>query len=267
MLPSKLNVLLHEAIAAGDTAVIEALEGDAGIKAVIRPIVDRVGLVWDECFEGCSLHHAKQLSSADRGQIENLASINLTYGEVSFHSLALAMCGHVDLKDKKVFYDVGSGSGRGCFCAALIHDFTKIRGVEIVPGLHGAAKTQHALYDAKILPRLREEAKAKDSPLQAQDLDFLCADFRHFDWSDADVVWANSTCFGTELMTHLSNFSQRMKEGSYFITLTQRLNSPHWELVAPGELYPMSWGTATIYIWKKVRPASANEDVPLREDA
>jgi hypothetical protein len=98
MLPSKLNVLLHEAIAAGDTAVIEALEGDAGIKAVIRPIVDRVGLVWDECFEGCSLHHAKQLSSADRGQIENLASINLTYGEVSFHSLALAMCGHVDLK-------------------------------------------------------------------------------------------------------------------------------------------------------------------------
>ena len=35
-----------------------------------------------------------------------------------------------------MFYDVGSGSGRGVFAAAFLHDFDKCVGIEILDGLH-----------------------------------------------------------------------------------------------------------------------------------
>jgi SAM-dependent methyltransferase len=258
-LPSRLNQMLNEQLSEGEEKLVAAIGSDnASIKAIMTPLVEECSKVFDEIYEGCSLHQAKSLSSADRASIQELPAINLTYGEVKFDSLALAICAHLDMKGKTVFYDVGSGSGRGCFTASLIHDFTKIRGIEIVPGLHNAAKTQLGNYDAQILPRMEAEAKAKGSPLMPQDLDFVMADFRKFDWTDADIVWANSTCYGAELMKYLSEASEKLKEGTYFITLTQRLTSDHWELVVPGELYPMSWGSATIYIWRKIKPPSSD---------
>jgi hypothetical protein len=35
-----------------------------------------------------------------------------------------------------IFYDVGSGSGRGVFAATLLHNFDKAEGIEILTGLH-----------------------------------------------------------------------------------------------------------------------------------
>ena len=106
---------------------------------------------------------------------------------------------------------------------------------------------------------IQEEAKAKGRSLSKQELSFHCEDFRKLDWSDADVVWANSTCFGPELMAYLSKESNKMKQGSFFVTLTQRLTSEQWVQAAPGELMPMSWGSATIYVWKKIAHPSTND--------
>jgi hypothetical protein len=264
-LPSRVQARLEKAIANGDERIMKILEGSPTIQDVCKPIIADLEVHWNTCYENCSLYKAKELSNADRKLVTSLPSINLTYGEVRFDSLTLAMAGHIDMKDKKVFYDVGSGSGRGCFTAALVHDFTKIRGVEIVRGLHNAAVSCQEVWDSTVKATVDEESKALDVPTIDTDLAFKMDDFRTFDWSDADLVWANSTCFGSTLMGHLSSFSERMKEGSHFITLTQRLTSDHWELVCPGSLYPMSWGSATIYIWKKVRPASTVEATPVAD--
>jgi hypothetical protein len=61
-----------------------------------------------------------------------------------------------------------------------------------------------------------------------QDIAFECADFRQViawllfiivsyatmqvDWSDADIVWANSTCFSKPLMQALAEHSHILKE-------------------------------------------------------
>ena len=157
-LPSRVALRLDDAIAAEDPRVLDVLNAteDPDIRNIVRPILADMRSDWDACFEGCTLHQAKQLSSnVDRDKVlENLSATNLTYGEVNFESLSLALCRHVEMRDKKVFYDVGSGSGRGCFTAALIHDFEKIGGIEVIPGLHEAAVTQHQHYEAKVLPRL-----------------------------------------------------------------------------------------------------------------
>jgi len=44
-----------------------------------------------------------------------------------------------------------------------------------------------------------------------------------------------------------------MKLGSFFVTLTKRLPSPHFK-VLESEMYTMSWGGATVFIQQKVTP-------------
>lgn len=43
------------------------------------------------------------------------------------------------------------------------------------------------------------------------------------DWSDATVVFANSTCFDDALMRRLASAATALKKGTIFITLTKRL--------------------------------------------
>lgn len=43
------------------------------------------------------------------------------------------------------------------------------------------------------------------------------------DWSDATVVFANSTCFDDTLMRRLASAATALKKGTIFITLTKRL--------------------------------------------
>lgn len=48
-------------------------------------------------------------------------------------------------------------------------------------------------------------------------------DFDTCNWSDADVVFANSTCFDDALMRNLATTASCLKKGSIFVTLTKRL--------------------------------------------
>merc|ERR1711862_618262 len=66
-------------------------------------------------------------------------------------------------------------------------------------------------------------------------------------------------------MAHLSRYSEKMDVNTYFITLTQKLESKHWELINGGELMPMSWGSATIYVWKKIKPPNKEIGDPAAE--
>lgn len=43
------------------------------------------------------------------------------------------------------------------------------------------------------------------------------------DWSDGDVVFANSTCFDDSLMRRMASAATALKKGTFFITLTKRL--------------------------------------------
>jgi hypothetical protein len=85
------------------------------------------------------------------------------------------------------------------------------------------------------------------------------------DWRDGDVVFANSTCFDEPLMNKIANIAGSilllillvtssslvgMKKGSFFITLTKRLNIADFQ-VLEYELHEMSWGSATVYIHQK----------------
>jgi hypothetical protein len=69
-----------------------------------------------------------------------------------------------------------------------------------------------------------------------------------------DVIFANSTCFGEELMEKLSvQAALRMKPGAIFVSLTRTLSGIGESFTLEGNYqYAMSWGTATCYIHRKV---------------
>ena len=43
------------------------------------------------------------------------------------------------------------------------------------------------------------------------------------DWSDADLVFAASTCFGVPLMEKICEKAKKLKKGTWFITTDQEI--------------------------------------------
>lgn len=71
------------------------------------------------------------------------------------------------------------------------------------------------------------------------------------DWADADLVFANSTCFTPKLMAALEERAKALRPGSVAITLTRQLQSAEdFDCVASGRR-TMSWGPAGYYIYRR----------------
>lgn len=73
-----------------------------------------------------------------------------------------------------------------------------------------------------------------------------------FDWSDGDVVFANSTCFSEELMQQLSVRAENLQPGAIVVTFTKGLTSTAFELLER-KRYRMSWGPATVFIHRRLK--------------
>jgi len=52
---------------------------------------------------------------------------------------------------------------------------------------------------------------------------------KDLDWSDADLVLANSTCFEQTLMNQIAEKCSLLKKGSWMFTLTKKLPSSEAE--------------------------------------
>ncbi len=91
-----------------------------------------------------------------------------------------------------VFYDIGAGTGKPVFAAALHGIFARCVGVEILDGLYDISQQLLQRYKEHVQPQL---------PLMKQSthVDLIKGDFTEMDLSDADVWFANSTCYNEEV--------------------------------------------------------------------
>ena len=82
-------------------------------------------------------------------------------------------------------------------------------------------------------------------------------------WHDADMVFANSTCFTQDMMERIYQQSLKCKKGTWFVTMSKRLphadkvgeneqasSDLHWEFILAIKLQ-MSWGKATVNLQRK----------------
>lgn len=74
----------------------------------------------------------------------------------------------------------------------------------------------------KVLINWRKSVKFKCSRRKQEvDIRFLHGDATAIDWSHADVVFANSTCFSDSLMRKLAKQAHKLHPGAYVITTTK----------------------------------------------
>ena len=117
-----------------------------------------------------------------------------------------------------MFFDLGSGTGKNVFLAAVTGKFRRCVGIEILPELSVIAETLQESFEEDVMP-------STDDAKHMVHVEFRKASFlQDLDWvSEAGVVYCNTIMFEEPLMTALACCARGMHEGAIFITLGQDL--------------------------------------------
>ncbi|POM63662.1 hypothetical protein PHPALM_20906 [Phytophthora palmivora] len=107
--------------------------------------------------------------------------------------------------------------------AALLHDFHKCCGIEVLDGLHAVA--------LKVLDRWR----------------YQMLDSLPVTKVDVEVGFANDDA----LIQAISTEADQLAVGSYFVAVTKPLQSTQWQAMHE-EKFHMNWGRATVIVQKKM---------------
>mmetsp|Transcript_22983 Transcript_22983/g.51087 ORF Transcript_22983/g.51087 Transcript_22983/m.51087 type:complete len:292 (+) Transcript_22983:162-1037(+) len=217
--------------------------------------------IYDSVMSAFPATLGKAVSKREREEL-SLKAPALVYGEITFEAF-----GTVIEKIKKVyglpggghsgpagvlqsrggiFYDLGSGVGKPVIAAAILHNFDVCYGIEILEGLYSVSLDSLNAYNTKGKAKLA--SRENDTHVQMIQGDFTKT--RTKDWRDADIVFANSTCYDEQLMARMSSVATGMKKGAFFISLTKRLPSTEFDILEY-EMYRMNWGEATVFIMQK----------------
>ena len=195
---------------------------------------------------------SSEISRKNRERLGFKDVVTLSYAEAPYPELLkqLARLTRMGLTSTSEghFVDLGSGTGTMVFAAALYHDFTSVMGVEIQDDLHSAAKDVESIWKRVIMPNLSE--RKRDTNLRLQ-----LGDCCYTDWSHADVVWCNATCFDQVMLDRIAARCADLKPGAFFLIVTKLLpNSavPFFELVDTGSIV-MNWGVAVVHYYKRNR--------------
>jgi hypothetical protein len=193
------------------------------------------------------------------------------YGEIEFASFyhILQFC---NPSQESIFVDLGHGAGKALLAAFLFcgDQFKYIHGIEYLPELYQESQRKienlqqllsDETYDVNSFLRcLVGNERVLGDIIQIEEGDFFdpnrfLTTSQQFDWRKADIVFANSTCFGFQVMEDLSLLALDMHPGSYFISFTVPLVSTivfsAFKIVYQKTL-PMSWGLATVYIHQRL---------------
>jgi SAM-dependent methyltransferase len=241
---------LKELILRRNPTITELLEqfetkeaGDASFIEKLHNLIEGESLaLYQELFYDTTLEIGKSLSKEERDENELNEDKCLIYGEVDFTSFYKVLR-KINPPQGSTFYDLGSGTAKAVFIARLTQDFGRCVGIEILEGLHCQAMKIVDRYNKMYRSYLCTGLDLHASVHQGS--------FLEYDWSDGDVVFANSTCFDDTLMEDMSKRAENLRPGAIFITFTKGLTSSKFE-VLERKRYRMSWGPATVYIHRRL---------------
>lgn len=79
------------------------------------------------------------------------------------------------------------------------------------------------------------------------------SDLLEYDWTNADFILINSTCFEIDLMSRIYEKAKTCKEGTWMLTLTKKLPiNEEWDMVLQTKK-EMSWSLATVNLYRKIK--------------
>lgn len=182
-----------------------------------------------------------EISLAERNRL-NIVDSSFTYGEIN--PLTFAEILEVAKPEPgEVFYDLGSGTGKAVFCAALLYNWKKCCGVERLDALHH--KSQELLKQFSNLALVRQHFSYKYFPVS-----FIQDDFVKIDFTDADVIFLHATTFGYDILEPLKEKLHLLKPGSRIIIVSKKLEENSFQLIDQSKRM-MDWGEGTVLTYVK----------------
>jgi SAM-dependent methyltransferase len=200
--------------------------------------LDRTKRIFKELFEKVD---GRALSLKTREEQE-LKSKSFVYGEVvpeSFYELI----SDLDPQPGQIFYDLGSGTGKAVILAALLWEFKKCIGIELLDSLYNASKEVKDTFEATIRPKFKQA-------LGDREVTMIHGDILQANISDADIIFMNSTCFQDDLMAALEQKLEEVRPNAQIISLSKPLRSPAYYQYKH-KMYDFSWGQATAFYHRK----------------
>ena len=175
--------------------------------------------IFSEIFPSDSYELASQESTNERKLLgPSRKNFTLTYGEILYDSFTeiLSSSSLGSLKEQqqdsnKMFIDLGSGTGKASFIAALNSNFQSCIGIEIMSTLHTLALQSLESWKSA-------QQRFPSSSFHQTQIEFLHGSFldlKLFDWTIGDLVFANSTCYGHEIMAQISSHSSLITSFSF----------------------------------------------------
>jgi SAM-dependent methyltransferase len=140
--------------------------------------------------------------------ISQLKDLKTTYGElkkVGVDSLYNFIKTKIDINEKSVFYDIGSGNGKIVLHLSLISNFGKYVGVEI-------DKVRY-LYSKFI----QNQVNSNDN------IQFINDDIRNVDFSDATFVFVNDLLFDESDVEYIVS---QLKPGTHLVSIADNQLTP-----------------------------------------
>lgn len=152
----------------------------------------------------------------------------LTYGEAIWKSIDKVFK-FINPKPEQKFYDLGCGIGRICFFANIKYNLNTT-GIELIPTFVDNA--QKIVFDNNL-----------------KEINFIEEDWLNYNFDDADIIYVASTCLEEDTLELLKEKLDKLKVGTYIITVSHSINSEKIKLIKKMNL-PFSWGKAEVYISK-----------------
>jgi hypothetical protein len=219
--------------------------------------------VFNELTELHSLQAGKDISIDERAArgVPEGAMCSLVYGETPFRALGAllhrvqTLLGVASFAGR-VFVDLGAGTGKPVFAAALLHPgWRECRGIELVEGLHAASLELQERWEEGLPYFPKGEKKVAHrvpAAARATPVNLVLGDVTAEDWADGDVVFSCSTCFEEPLMAAISARAERLRPGSVVVTCSERLTSPRFGLLEELPGMVMSWGPCDVYVHQRL---------------
>ena len=187
--------------------------------------------------------HAKY-SSVRYRLLHLIQDKEFVYGEIdflSFYTLLERTCPST----QDVFYDLGSGSGKGVFSALLFFNVKKSIGIELLPPLYKQSNTRLE----KATQRFQQHDVEQEYLPQMERIQFINDSFLHYDFGDADIIYVAATCLSDPTWNELISKMAGLKPGSRIIVTTRMIHHEQFETVYQG-IELMSWGLCPVRIYK-----------------
>jgi hypothetical protein len=183
--------------------------------------------LFDEIFKDFPANKVKLKSLSERKELGKEDDASFTYSELDLNIvnnvITMLKNQHTRLyAGKGVFVDIGSGAGKACLAAGLVHPFEKVVGIEYLQCLDDAAKAAHTKYMETTLPG---EPAPEKTPIQFIKGDFVAELDAHFAElaPQIAVCLAVTTCFGDAELNALANLAEKMSDNAIFVTFSQVL--------------------------------------------